>query len=321
MPTSTIALFLFSVFASGAILAFAFRMRTFYEHPSLDSYFYFIMTTVCYGFANWIGPLFLGHFSKLAPQQETTVAIVVFVACAVPLAIIRLYFFVSTLFAVLAQKSPLLVTRAFQIGSIIVVGASIILFTKDLRSASLASTKTAVMLFGILIFVVDYYAIGYFLTQAGTIENIEQRKSASGFGWTYLAGFLAYSLPYYLSYWVHFPKLLDAVPYAYYLMHFLPMVFLLQFCRSQQIHSEEQFRGAPSLDYVVSKFAISIRERGVLELLLAGKNNKEIADELFISPNTVRNHIYSIYGKMAVKNRVQLVAVCNGSRFQRGATN
>ncbi len=50
---------------------------------------------------------------------------------------------------------------------------------------------------------------------------------------------------------------------------------------------------------------LSERELEVLSLLAEGKANNEIADSLFISASTVRNHISSILIKLQVENRVQ----------------
>lgn len=47
------------------------------------------------------------------------------------------------------------------------------------------------------------------------------------------------------------------------------------------------------------------REREVLKLIGTGKNNTEIADELFISKNTVKTHAANIYQKLGVKSRTQ----------------
>lgn len=51
---------------------------------------------------------------------------------------------------------------------------------------------------------------------------------------------------------------------------------------------------------------ITSREKEIIELLLKGYCNKQIAKELFISAKTVKNHIYSIYRKVQVQNRMQL---------------
>ncbi|MGL4819927.1 MAG: helix-turn-helix domain-containing protein [Bacilli bacterium] len=49
------------------------------------------------------------------------------------------------------------------------------------------------------------------------------------------------------------------------------------------------------------------REREVFELLVQDKTTKEIAQELFISEKTVRNHISNSMQKLGVKGRSQAV--------------
>ena len=47
------------------------------------------------------------------------------------------------------------------------------------------------------------------------------------------------------------------------------------------------------------------REREVLGLIAAGKDNTEIAAQLFISSQTVKNHVSNILAKLQVENRIQ----------------
>ena len=55
----------------------------------------------------------------------------------------------------------------------------------------------------------------------------------------------------------------------------------------------------------VVQAALSRRQIEVLRLLAEGKGNAEIAQELFISPKTVKNHIASILAKLQMENRIQ----------------
>lgn len=49
------------------------------------------------------------------------------------------------------------------------------------------------------------------------------------------------------------------------------------------------------------------RETAILRLMMAGKSNREIADELFITEGTVKNHVTNILGKLGVRDRTQAV--------------
>jgi len=53
---------------------------------------------------------------------------------------------------------------------------------------------------------------------------------------------------------------------------------------------------------------LSARELEVLELVAAFKSNKEIAEALFISENTVKHHLKSILSKLQMQNRAQAAA-------------
>jgi DNA-binding NarL/FixJ family response regulator len=52
---------------------------------------------------------------------------------------------------------------------------------------------------------------------------------------------------------------------------------------------------------------LSSREKEILELLSKGLMYKEIAAQLYLSPETVRKHVYHVYEKLHVSNRVSAV--------------
>jgi LuxR family maltose regulon positive regulatory protein len=53
---------------------------------------------------------------------------------------------------------------------------------------------------------------------------------------------------------------------------------------------------------------LSPRELEVLQLIALGRTNQEIAQQLIVSPGTVKAHTSSIYGKLDVSNRTEAVA-------------
>jgi len=67
----------------------------------------------------------------------------------------------------------------------------------------------------------------------------------------------------------------------------------------------EQTRSNDSPDMVVS--AMTERERRVIHWLRLGKTNAQIAELVSLSENTVKHHVTSVFGKLGVSNRAQLV--------------
>jgi len=52
---------------------------------------------------------------------------------------------------------------------------------------------------------------------------------------------------------------------------------------------------------------LSEREREVLDLIAAGSTNREIAERLFLSPHTVKEHTSAVYRKLRARNRAEAV--------------
>jgi DNA-binding NarL/FixJ family response regulator len=72
------------------------------------------------------------------------------------------------------------------------------------------------------------------------------------------------------------------------------------------------FRRAPTAPFVANTRArealgISGRELEVLELLAAGRSNKEIARRLDVSPNTVKTHVAKLLAKLEARRRTEAI--------------
>ncbi len=64
---------------------------------------------------------------------------------------------------------------------------------------------------------------------------------------------------------------------------------------------------APGLDWPGRLEGITDRESEILALITQGKNNAEIAALTYLSPNTVKSYIRSVYRKIDVESRTQAV--------------
>lgn len=74
---------------------------------------------------------------------------------------------------------------------------------------------------------------------------------------------------------------------------------------------------APSaigMAHVFERHGVTKREKQIVEKICLGKTNKQIADELFISLQTVKDHTHRIYSKLGVKSRMQLVQLMDAAK-------
>ena len=61
----------------------------------------------------------------------------------------------------------------------------------------------------------------------------------------------------------------------------------------------------------LKKLSLTTREYEVLQLLVQGNTNAEVAEKLFLSLSTVKTHVSNLFVKMGVKNRTQAVEKAN----------
>lgn len=62
---------------------------------------------------------------------------------------------------------------------------------------------------------------------------------------------------------------------------------------------------------IIAKYGLTDREIEVYLLTVKGLDNNAIAEKMCISPNTLKKHYSSIYSKMKISSRIQLLQISN----------
>jgi len=70
----------------------------------------------------------------------------------------------------------------------------------------------------------------------------------------------------------------------------------------------EPAAGDQLIGLLLAAYGMSVRERQICREVIAGHSTTDIAGRLFISTNTVQDHLKSIFGKVGVRSRGELVA-------------
>ena len=97
------------------------------------------------------------------------------------------------------------------------------------------------------------------------------------------------------------------------------MAYILKDAKMEQVVEavRNAYAGVPTIPaYIAHQLAqriarnqLSARELEVLQLISKGDKNREIADRLYISENTVRNHVISLLDKLGCRDRTEATSV------------
>jgi len=74
----------------------------------------------------------------------------------------------------------------------------------------------------------------------------------------------------------------------------------------QFVAAEEPPAPAPVTSRERERAPLSQREREIVALVAQGFKNKEMAEKMFISEQTVKNHLHNIFDKLGVSDRLEL---------------
>jgi DNA-binding NarL/FixJ family response regulator len=74
-------------------------------------------------------------------------------------------------------------------------------------------------------------------------------------------------------------------------------------------------KSPPRRFFPILEEVLTAREADVVRAISNGRMNREIAEELGISPQTVRHHLKSVFGKLHVSSRLELALLAARDRL------
>jgi DNA-binding CsgD family transcriptional regulator len=95
------------------------------------------------------------------------------------------------------------------------------------------------------------------------------------------------------------------------ILSFFGIIALLIFYAVRYFMKSPPVPGCVLSEEFVRDYGISPRECEIASMMIQGLSNGMIGEKLFISAATVKNHIYHIYKKTGVTNKVQLINILN----------
>ena len=103
----------------------------------------------------------------------------------------------------------------------------------------------------------------------------------------------------------------------WFLFNLLNFFLVWRSCRTvEELKQAEIETPEDTLNRLAENYHLSQREKEIAGLICKGKNNNDIAADLYLSPNTVKVHTSNLYRKLGVKNRVQAVQVLRGDSLE-----
>jgi DNA-binding CsgD family transcriptional regulator len=280
-----------------------------YKLPWLSSYFYYLIFLFVFGIYGIIGSrlirVFLeGHRIEI-PAVESICLF--FIYLGIPFLILSWYMFIRLTHEIVNRNiAPAFNLGFFGILAIGFMGLGLLLVRGETLGGRRFEIIDTVLLIGFtaISLGVYLYSLLQLYIHSGRFPDRKDRSNIRFFGMIYLVFTLGTVVLLNLS----SRGSIFAFAFILFLfaIHLIPIFFVSMYLDRNFIEPVERKDFNRSLAAFVSKFEISKRESEIVELICKGKSNQDISESLFISLQTVKDHIHRIYLKTGVKNRVQL---------------
>jgi len=303
----------FIFWIAGVALLFVtyFRYRR-YGDPILLCIFYYLLAFDTTAFVSIIGGTFnfLTLRRHLISPDALATSSMTLAVLSVPMSFICWFFFMRMMAGLMGRKiggAIGIIYLAAQIFAFVAFGAMIISVTAVPPFASPGAFKAPRIALQWLGCAIHFLALAQIALFSGNLGDIKRRKLVRKFGGMYavllavLYGLMLLPPPPAIFYFV-FTAL-------YFASNYIPLLYMLTVLRRESLEIPASVPGPNALSRLTESHGLTKREQEIVGLILTGKDNVDIHKALFISPGTVRNHVSSIYRKLGLKNRYQLLVL------------
>jgi DNA-binding CsgD family transcriptional regulator len=294
------------------VIMFSNQLARKYRLPWLSSYFYYLIFLFVFGVYGIIGSRLIRVFllEKGLDNQSIDSIVSFFTYLGIPFLILSWYMFIRLSHEMVNKK----ITSIFNLVFFLLVGLGFFGFGLLLVKPDLLGENRVELIrsgfrivFSSVSLVVYAYALTQLFLQSGRFLDQMDRKNIRLFGLLYLIYALCSISLINLSHIK--PALGFGFIIIFFAIHLLPVFFLSIYLDKNFVEPVARKDFDKSLEEFVRNYQISRREREIVHLICKGKSNRDISESLFISLQTVKDHIHRIYLKTGVKNRVQLTNI------------
>ena len=308
-------LFIAYVFALGVCLIavlMAFRLARTYRYRFLSHYRNYLVFLATYLFLQFAGGIFI---SQIFREDDRTAFLASEILALIdgPAFSIAVYLMFHWALALLGRKMPRWLSVGYWSLQLLVYATVFSGFSRFLETRDYEA-------FGRLSMTVSFVAIAMvlvpplvLLVDSGRVTDPSRRKLARGLGAIHV-GIVALVLMLEVA---AVPPPSTALGFGilfslFFVLQIAPLLFMRPFLASAHLEPDTPLAVTKGIDQLATDIGVTTREGEVIELLVQGLTNNEIAARLYISPQTVKNNISSIFRKAGVRNRVELVNLVRG---------
>jgi DNA-binding CsgD family transcriptional regulator len=307
---------LISLVLGAAAVSLAVRLQRRYRLAYLSSYLYFQIFIAVFGLYGLTGRLIARRILIGREVSYQTIEAIghFFFFLGLPFFILAWYMFLRLCREIAGRSLSRLATGGYFLalaGVFVGYGGALLMANISGWSDRQYAVLSSGQVYGAMVIEMFMLVTGlsYFLPVKET-EDRSARSALMIFGLAWLTGYAVS-----LVLWAYSGRsdVLSAVHVlTFSLANLLPLLYWRNHLGKSLPAPSLQRIPPAAMEQFLARYKITKREEEVIRELCSGKSNREISESLFISLQTVKDHVYRIYQKTDVRNRVQLINLIQG---------